>query len=200
MRDAGNVAEVAALRPDYMGFIFHARSPRSAFGIDPLIVRSLPERITPVAVSVNSAECFLIDTVAQYGITTLQLHGDETPEECESLRSKGFTVWKCIRVNGETDFSQYAPYIESVDMFLLDTATPSGGGSGKKFDWSKLMEYNLPVPFMLAGGIGPEDASDILKIKHPKFAGIDLNSRFETAPGLKDAAVIRKFMEEFTKF
>ncbi len=194
MRDAGNVAEVASLRPDYLGFIFYEPSPRNCIGIDTSVIASLPEGVEPVMVSVDKSEDEIISIACRYGFRILQLHGKESPEMCRSMRRKGFKVIKAMGMRSSDSLNKLRDYEGAVDILLLDTQTPSKGGSGKKFDWSILDSYTLKQPFMLSGGIGPDDAEAILSLKHPNFAGIDLNSRFEISPALKNATLLHQFM------
>ncbi len=194
MRDAANVAEVASLRPDYMGFIFYEPSPRNCRGIDPSVIASLPNGVKPVMVSVDLPEEEITSIANHYGFRTLQLHGKESPELCRSLCSKGFKVIKAMGMCSAESLKALREYDGSVDLFLLDTKTPSKGGSGKKFDWTILEGYDLNTPFFLSGGIGPSDAEAILSLHHPKFEGIDLNSRFEISPALKNTPLLHQFM------
>ncbi len=200
MRDAKNITEVAALSPDYLGFIFYKPSPRCCNDIDPEVIESLPNGIEPVMVSVNMAEEEVKSVAKQYGFRTVQLHGNESPEMCQNLRNSGMTVIKAMGMSSEESLKALHKYGGAVDFFLLDTKTPSKGGSGKKFDWSILEVYNLDEPFLLSGGIGPDDAEAILSITHPKFIGIDLNSRFEISPGLKNASLLKLFLNKIHNY
>ncbi|MDE5875638.1 MAG: phosphoribosylanthranilate isomerase [Muribaculaceae bacterium] len=195
MRERENVAEVALLRPDYMGFIFYPRSPRHCGDLDPDVVRNLPEEITPVAVTVNMEIGEIERLCGRYAIDTVQLHGDESPDFCRELRERGLTVFKAKGVKDAESVRSLSHYEGAVDMFVLDTASAARGGTGKKFDWNLLPLYSGHTPFMLSGGIGPEDAEMVLSLRHPSFAGIDLNSRFEQAPGLKDATLLDNFFK-----
>lgn len=196
MREEVNVADIASLRPDYMGFIFYESSPRNCIGIPPSLIGSLPEGIEPVMVTVDLPEDELISIADLYGFRTVQLHGKESPEMCRSLRSRGFNVIKALGMRSAESINALHEYEDTVDLLLLDTLTPSKGGSGKKFDWSILDAYDLKVPFILSGGIGPTDAEAILALKHPKFEGIDLNSRFESSPGVKNASLLHQFLTQ----
>lgn len=194
MRDAQNIGEVAALKPDYMGFIFYEPSPRNCFGIDRAIIASLPDGVEPVMVAVDMTEDEILTTAGHYGFHTVQLHGKESSKMCRSLHSKGFKVMKAIGIHSVESLKTLKEYEGSVDCFLLDTLTPTKGGSGRKFDWSILDSYNLNEPFWLSGGISPDDAEAILAIRHTKFEGIDLNSRFESSPGIKNAPLLHQFL------
>lgn len=194
MRDAENVKEVAALEPDYMGFIFYDKSSRYCGGIDPAIVKGLPDEVEPVMVTVNMDEEDIIKIAERYGFRTIQLHGHETPELCFSLRSRGMKVVKAAGIRSAESLELLEEYEGAVDAFLLDTYCSTKGGSGRKFDWSILKSYDLDVDFLLSGGIGPQDAEVVKKFDHPRFAGIDLNSRFETSPAVKDTGLLDDFL------
>lgn len=199
MRDAQNIGEITALKPDYMGFIFYEPSPRNCIGLDSSIIASLPNEIEPVMVSVDMKEDEVVSIAERYGFRTLQLHGKESPEACSRLRSRGFKIIKAIGMHSAESLKSLKKYEGEVDLFLLDTFTQSKGGSGKKFNWNTLYEYNLGEPFILSGGIGPNDAESILEVRHPKFEGIDLNSRFEYSPGIKDIQLLQRFLTELNK-
>lgn len=194
MKEPSNIRDVASLHPMLMGFIFHRESPRDASGLDPDVVKSLPEFIRPVGVFVDRPVEEVAATAVRYGIGRVQLHGSESPEECARLRSAGLKVYKAIAVGDEVDWEKYRRYEEAVDLFVLDKKTSSGGGSGKKFDWSLLDDYHLAVPYLLGGGIGPDDIAAIVGAMRPGMAGIDINSRFESAPGIKDLHRLVKFI------
>ncbi len=199
MRDAHNIAEIAALHPDYMGFIFYKPSPRNCIGIDADIIALLPADIEPVMVSVDMNEEEILEIAKKYGFHTVQLHGNESPELCTQLKNSGMKVFKAMGVQSAESITQLRKYEGKVDYFLLDTHTPSKGGSGKKFDWGLLDYYDLDTPFILSGGISLEDAEAILELRHPKFEGIDLNSRFESAPGIKNANLLHNFFLQIKK-
>lgn len=195
MRDAGNIAAIASLKPDYMGFIFYKPSPRCCEGLDPETLRSLPEGVEPVMVSVDMTEAEVMATAQRYGFHTVQLHGHESPEMCFSLRSRGLHVVKAMGMRSAESIENLREFEGAVDAFLLDTLSAAKGGSGRKFDWTILDAYDLDEDFYLSGGIGPEDAGAILSLHHPKFKGIDLNSRFEISPGMKDPELLRRFLD-----
>lgn len=195
MRDAGNMKEIAELRPNYMGFIFYPRSSRYCGGMDPEIIRNLPEDIEPVMVTVDMLEEQIMEIAPKYGFRTVQLHGSEDPEACRALRKRGMKVIKAVGVSTAESLENLERYKDQVDLFLLDTSCPEKGGSGKKFNWDLLTLYDLDKDFMLSGGIGPDDAEAIAGINHPHFIGIDLNSRFELSPGMKNVDALRKFLE-----
>ncbi len=200
MKYPDNIRDVSQLHPDYLGFIFHPGSPRHCLDAGNELLGSVMGNARPVMVSVNMAEDQLMKIVNERGFRIVQLHGNESPELCGRLRKAGLEVWKAVAIqNGVSPFISTAQYEDIVDMFLFDTATPSHGGSGKKFDWEILNDYNGSTPFMLSGGISPGDATEITGLSHPMLAGIDLNSRFEIRPGLKDTSLLFQFLSTLKK-
>lgn len=200
MRDFDNLAEVAECRPEYMGFIFYPKSPRNACQTSPDAVKQLPSSVTPVGVFVNETLETVVETCEKYGITTVQLHGSEAPALCKELKKRGFTVFKAAGINVDFDWEQLDKYADCVDMFVFDTATASHGGSGQKYDWSILEAYHSPIPFLLSGGISINDIEQIKHLTHPRLRGVDINSRFETAPGQKDTTLLRSFITQIRDF
>lgn len=194
LKDAANVSLVAGLGPDMIGFIFYEPSPRYAGALDPAVVRALPWNIRRVGVFVDAGEEQMLRTAREYGLDTIQLHGDESPIRCAALRREGYSVVKAIGVAALDDIRQAERYRGACDAVLFDTKSPSRGGTGEKFDWTFLQTYNGP-PFLLSGGIGPQDGEAVSAFRHPGFVGIDLNSCFETAPGMKDIGALRSFIE-----
>ncbi len=196
MRDADNIADIAAIKPDYMGFIFYPPSPRCCIGIDREVIARLPEGVKPVMVCVNMNENEVLAIAHRYGFHTIQLHGNESPEMCSHLRNAGLTIIKAMGIKTIESLNTLRQYDGTIDFFLLDTQTASKGGSGKKFDWSIIDAYDLDTPFFLSGGIGPDDADAILSLVHSKFEGIDLNSRFEITPGIKNTKLLLHFISQ----
>ncbi len=194
LKDADNIRQVAALTPMMMGFIFFRDSPRYAGDLDPEVVRSLPEFVRRVGVFVNATADEIRETCARYGINILQLHGDESPEFCRALRESGFTVFKAIAVGSPDDLEPLAGYQGCVDMFVFDTKSPLRGGSGQQFDHTILENYDLDIPYLLGGGIGPDDIPVIVAAMRPHMAGIDINSRFEVSPGVKNLRMLINFI------
>ncbi|MDE6791930.1 MAG: phosphoribosylanthranilate isomerase [Muribaculaceae bacterium] len=199
MREALNVAEIGKEHPDYMGFIFFPPSPRDCSEMNPDVLKNLPEGVEPVAVTVNMKPESVIQLVERYGFRTVQLHGDESPADCRILQEKGLNVFKAIGIKGEESLKRFSDYQDYIDMFVFDTSGASRGGTGRKFDWNLLHGYTGETPFLLSGGIGPEDMELVKGIRHNSFAGIDLNSRFEISPAKKDVDLIRKFFKEIRK-
>lgn len=196
MKFPENILAVAALQPDFMGFIFYPKSPRFAEPLDIELLNSLPKSIKKIGVFVNEDIEDILTIVFKYNLDGVQLHGSENVDVCKKLKDTGLLVLKAFPVADVYNFNVTKPYEGSCDYFLFDTKTEAYGGSGVKFDWSILDEYQGKTPFLLSGGIAADDAEAILKIEHPKFAGIDLNSKFEVSPGLKNVEVLRGFLKE----
>ncbi len=196
--DAENARQVAALKPDMMGFIFYRPSRRNAFGLDPQAVRDLPKEIIKTGVFVDEDAAAILRTAREYGLDRIQLHGEEAPGLCRELADNGYKIIKAFGISSPEDLQATAGYVDVCDMFLFDTRTPLKGGSGEKFDHGLLQTYTGRTPFLLSGGIGPEDTV-IPASGHPLCAGLDVNSRFETAPGHKDPAALARFIAAIRK-
>lgn len=215
MRDADNIRAVAALDIDFLGFIFYPKSPRYAQKAIPetelmtntatasrrndMVMRK-PQR---VGVFVDETPQAIIAHIHNDQLDYVQLHGHELPEMIDHLKRAvisdnhhSLKVIKAFSISKPDDLLQTKAYEGIADLFLFDTPTESYGGSGKKFDWQMLQAYDGHTPFLLSGGIGPEDIDRIHKFEHPQCIGIDLNSRFETAPGIKDVEALRRFTEK----
>ena len=193
MKYADNIAAVAALEPDFMGFIFHAGSSRFVGEtLDARLLQSLPADMRKVGVFVDESTEFMLRQLNRYGLDLAQLHGHETPQQCAELQAAGIAVIKAFGMDAAFSLDQLPPYAPYCTFFLFDTKGPQPGGNGIPFDWELLRAYNLPVPYLLAGGLGLENAHTLLQLQLPGLAGFDLNSRFETAPAVKDAARLRQ--------
>jgi phosphoribosylanthranilate isomerase len=188
MRDPVNIDAVAALQPDYMGFIFYPQSPRYIGETEKNFVA---ENLIKTGVFVNENAEKINELIDRHNFDAIQLHGNESPEFCESFRNK-VTVIKAFGINENFDFGQLVSYEVSVDYFLFDAKTEKHGGSGQLFDWSLLDQYKMDIPFFLSGGLSLENLEEIKAIKHLRFYGVDLNSRFEIEPGLKDINKLKK--------
>ena len=188
MRDAAALANVAALGPDFLGFIFAPKSPRFVGDVlAPELVQALPPSIWKVGVFVNETTENILAVARRFGLAAVQLHGQESPAQCEELNEAGLLVMKAFSVGQAVDFTALLLYVPYCDFFLFDTKGAAPGGNGAVFDWNLLSAYNLPVPYFLAGGLGLEHAAELAALRLPGLAGVDLNSGFETAPGVKDA-------------
>ena len=226
MRDARNIREVSQLGVDMIGMIFYPKSPRyvemqsSHAGIIPDYakedigasdssgcssesVSTSAKSPARVGVFVDDMVQNIVTRVVNYHLDYVQLHGNEPREMCENLRltldpdiRPGIKIIKAISVSDASDIQKYKEYVGAVDYFLFDTKCKTVGGSGQQFDWQVLDQYDGEVPFLLSGGIGPEDASRLHAFHHPKCIGIDLNSHFEIEPGVKDVEKLKGFLNE----
>jgi phosphoribosylanthranilate isomerase len=197
MKYRENIAELLRLKPDLVGLIFYPKSPRYAEAeLTEAGLEAFPPEVQRVGVFVNEPVESMLTKVRQFGLGAVQLHGHESPETCLEMRQNGLKVLKAFSVDEQFDFATVEPYQQGCDFFLFDTKGKDYGGNGVTFDWSVLQNYQLPVPFLLSGGLGPEHGQAIRQLRHPMLYGIDLNSRFETSPGRKDIALIGKLLEE----
>ena len=188
MREADNIRAVEALGIDMMGFIFWPKSSRYVSQRPDY----LPKRVKRVGVFVDEDPEQVKRLADDYALDYIQLHGQESPSYIFQLR--GLHVIKAFNISTEEDLLQTKPYEGLVDYFLFDAKGKSVGGNGEKFNWDVLDAYQGATPFLLSGGIGPDDAERVNAFYHPKCIGIDLNSRFELSPGLKDVAKLKEFM------
>ena len=193
MREAENIREVEALGIDWLGMIFWPKSSRFVSQRP----EYLPNQVKRVGVFVDEEAGRVMETADEYGLDLIQLHGHESPEYISML--KGHRIIKAFNIAIPSDFRDTAPYEGLADYFLFDTKGKQVGGNGEKFDWSVLSSYQGRTPFLLSGGIGPEDVEQVRAINHPKCIGIDLNSRFEIAPGLKDVSKLKEFIVKVNK-
>ena len=195
MRDPANIQELIELKPDFMGFIFYRKSPRYVDAIDEDTLMRIPISIRKVGVFVNESLEVILEIANKYGLEYIQLHGDEDLTFANALKERGLKIIKVFRVMDAIPF--FARNYEGIaDYFLFDTASINYGGSGRHFDWNILKNYNLSVPFLLSGGVQLEDIPKIKSMEIEKLVGIDVNSRFELAPALKDIEKLKQLKAE----
>lgn len=200
MRDADNIRAVAKTGVNWMGMIFWPRSSRHVADLS--AANAIPCGIERVGVFVDQSCEDIINIAEKWRLDVIQLHGKESRESILALRGrlrKGVRLMKAISVGATDDIGKASEYEDIVDYLLFDTKCSTVGGSGKQFDWSVLDEYNGSAPFLLSGGIGPDDAEAVSLFRHPLMMGIDLNSRFETAPAYKDVEKLSSFINEINK-
>jgi phosphoribosylanthranilate isomerase len=223
MKYIENIQDVVALQPDYLGFIFYEKSKRNFEGIIP----ELPKSIKKTGVFVNEYPEVLISLVEEYRLDAIQLHGDESLKYVTELKrqlaerrdlfieenkhqrkkkNKHFIadekveIIKAFGIKDAFNFDDLKPYLDVVDFFLFDTKGKERGGNGVKFDWAILEKYPFEKPFFLSGGIGLQDMDEIQKIINSDLLiyALDVNSKFESAPGKKNVKELKKFKEGLT--
>ena len=212
MRDADNIRDISALGVDMIGLIFYPPSPRyvqqfsSGAGIIPDYAPDMGKTPLRVGVFVDDMPQNIVTRVYNYKLDYIQLHGNEPRETLENLRATidpdikpKIKIIKAISVSSAEDIKKYKEYVGAADLFLFDTKCKTVGGSGELFDWQVLQAYDGDVPFLLSGGIGPDDAERIQNFHHPKMIGIDLNSKFEIEPALKDVEKLKQFLVKVKK-
>ena len=181
---------------DLMGFIFYNNSPRyfnNALNFDE--VRQIPKTIKKVGVFVNASINNLLNTIAHYDLDFVQLHGNENPEYCKELMQY-VKVIKTISVNDKNSILEINNYTNVCTYFLFDTASPSYGGTGHPFNWQLLEETTIDIPFFISGGVSIENITEIKNLNFKNFVGVDVNSKFEINPGLKDLNKIQQLIKE----
>ncbi len=200
LRDPENIISIASLSPDYLGFIFHQGSARY-IGRDPerTLFSQIPHGIKKTGVFVDEKIEKVKDALCRYGLEAVQFHGSETADYCNQFKSPDLIIIKAFRIGPGFDFSITYSYTDSCDFFLFDTQSGIPGGSGKKFSWDLLDQYKTDKPFFLSGGIGIEDIETIRNLHNKMLYAIDINSRFETAPGIKNVELVRSFIENINK-
>jgi len=218
MKKAKNIREAAALYPDYLGFIFYEKSPRNFEGEIP----EIDPKIKKTGVFVNASVNFIMDKVEKYQFQAIQLHGNETPEFCGELKlalienksnefirnniegnSTSTEIIKVFSIKEEFDFKLLQPFEGKVDYFLFDSKGKNKGGNGITFNWEILKDYTSSTPFFLSGGIGLEEVEQIATFrsylykigKEKLLAAIDVNSKFEIEPGVKNIESLAKFQK-----
>ena len=190
LNQAGNIMDVAALAPEYIGHIFYRGSPRY-FNDKLTRYPELSTGIKKTAVFVNEDRHVINSRLNQSEFDALQLHGIESPQFCAYFKDR-VTVIKAFGIDERFNFDDLNDYEGKVDFFLFDTSTGKHGGSGVAFNWQLLNNYQLNVPFFLSGGLSLDNLEQVRKINHPQLYGVDLNSRFEVKPGVKDINELRK--------
>lgn len=195
MRDADNIrlldeAKVA----NWMGFIFFEKSSRNVTSLPDY----MPTNCKRVGVFVNDSITEIMKRTKEFGFNLVQLHGTESTSYINALKlslPQEVQLIKMFPIESLDDLEATSEYEGLVDYFLFETKCSGYGGSGKQFDWDILQHYKGKTPFLITGGIGPDDAEKVNAFHHPRFAGIDLNSKFELSPALKDIELIKDFIK-----
>jgi phosphoribosylanthranilate isomerase len=188
LRQQDNIEKVVALQPNFIGFIFYEKSPRFAGEeLSEEYIKSIPQNIRKVGVFVNANPGHILNMVKKYDLQYVQLHGNEMPDICRSIRQKGVNVIKAFSIDEQFNFGMLNNYKSFCDLFLFDTKGDNPGGNGIAFDWKLLKKYDNEKPFLLSGGIDLDNIDKIIALsKILPIYGIDVNSKFETEPGIKD--------------
>lgn len=194
MREAENIMAIANLNNiNYLGFIFYPKSSRYV-GADWLKdnLFAVPNAVQKVGVFVNESTENVINILQKYTLDIAQLHGEETPAQCAQIRTAGFGVWKAFSLDNHFDFGKLSAYAPHVEGFVFDAKGQHYGGNGHTFDWDVLEKYKLDTPFLLSGGLNPENFQQAVRqaSKFPAMTGLDLNSGFELAPALKNTETL----------
>ena len=194
MKETENITEISTLQPDYLGFIFWEKSKRN-MTLD--AIPELPETIKKVGVFVDASIQEIAAKINQYQLDVIQLHGNESVIFCRNVKKLGVEVIKVFSMNSNFNFSLVKEYVLVVDYFLFDTKGKLPGGNGVTFDWKILENYHCDTPYFLSGGIGTTEIDGLKEfLKSPaanKCYGIDINSRFEKKPGIKNKIKLQKF-------
>ena len=205
MRDIENINQLQELDIDFMGIIRYSKSKRFVDDSQKEKVAQQTMNKGTVGVYVNESLENILKDIIPLQLDVIQLHGDEDSAFAKALLEIDIKIFKAFQITDDFDFNSLkeweelaAQYVGKL-FFLFDTATPNYGGSGKKFNWSILDSYKGEVPFLLSGGISKDDVALVKEFKHNMFLGIDLNSKFETEPGVKNIEEIKTFIEKLRK-
>jgi len=197
MRNVNNIAKLIKVQPNFIGFIFHRKSPRNV-EIIPSV--KIPNSIKKVGVFVNKEIAFINAKIQDFRLDFVQLHGKETSDFCKKLetyfkeKELNTKIIKAFNINNEFDFTKIKEYEPFCEFFIFDAFGKKAGGNGITFNWELLQNYHGKTPFLLSGGINETMVEEIKKIDHPKFIGVDINSGFEIEPALKNIKLIKTFI------
>ena len=195
LKNLDNLLEVTGkIKPDYVGHIFYPKSKRF---IEDRATVTTPISPARVGVFVNETNEKILDFTDNTQIYTLQLHGSESPEQCQQLQKKGYRIIKAFGIDEEFDFNTLNEYKYSCDYYLFDTKSPQHGGTGKSFNWELLKKYNNNKPLFLSGGLSLENIDN--RLKDFNIYALDVNSKFESSPGIKDLDLLLQLREKLDK-
>lgn len=208
MKEPDNIRELVELKPDYVGFIFYPHSKRFVGNLNTDAMSSISMSTKKTGVFVNETMDAMADEVIQFNLDAVQLHGDESAEFCRSFRiflhnmqtEKDVEIIKAFGIADGFDFNTLSDYEDFVDYFLFDTQTDDHGGSGKSFDWSILDNYHGKKQYFLSGGLSPENIQGIKELKDVRLYGVDLNSKFEIEPGVKNIVELKTAFDRIRGF
>ena len=194
MRELENISALSELDPNYIGFIFWSESSRFVNKKTP----PLDKKIIKTGVFVDATFDYILTKIKEHQLDAVQLHGQESCSYCKVIKDYGLKVIKSFSLKNTFDFNTLEDYENSCDYYLFDTKGKLPGGNGFNFDWKILNEYPSQKPFFLSGGIGVDNLNEIKKLVKTKLPihAIDVNSKFETAPGNKNIELLKKFKKE----
>lgn len=195
LKHPSNIREVSQLRPDMMGFIFYKKSPRYIEGLAATVLKEIPPSIHKVGVFVNETYDEVLRQAQKYALDAVQLHGHEPALMAYKLKQTGLTIIKAFGITDKLP-ENLGEYEAGVDYFLFDTQSSAYGGTGRQFDWSSLEKYSYETPYILSGGISVEDIPNLKQKPLTGRVGIDVNSKFEIAPGLKNIALLKSLTQQ----
>lgn len=183
MKEEQNILQLLELPIQYIGHIFYKKSARY---VGDLVNITMPNDIKKTGVFVNSDFTEIMNATESFNLNSIQLHGHEPVELAAALKTQGLEVIKAFGIDEDFDWKQLEHYIGQVDYFLFDSKSPAYGGTGVTFNWQKLKEYPYDTPYFLSGGLSLENLEEAVNFEDNKLIGLDLNSKFEIEPGLKD--------------
>lgn len=199
MKYPDNIVAVTALAIDYIGFIFYEKSKRFVGNANQEYIKGL-KAVIKVGVFVNASLTEIYHKIDEFNLNAVQLHGDESPQFCEELKQHtAVTVIKAFGIDQHFDWTVLNVYAGAIDYFLFDTKSNSYGGTGMRFDWSLLHQYKLECPYFLSGGLDANNVKDALQANDPRLYALDLNSKFEVEPGLKDIDLLAHSINSIKK-
>lgn len=191
-----NMEQIAALNPDYLGFIFYEKSTRFACDrLRPEHLEKLSENIKKIGVFVNAESAYIKEKVELYKLDLIQLHGNESPDFCVELSLSGLKIIKAFAVDQTFDFAVLENYQNSCEFFLFDTKGKDYGGNGITFDWNILHKYDNNKPFFMSGGLDIDNIKNLSDYPHLNIHCLDINSKFEISPGFKDITKVLRLTE-----
>ena len=192
LRQSENIRTVASLYPDFLGFIYYAKSPRFVGHEFQMPLTATSNR---VGVFVNESVTYMLNKVKSDKLDMIQLHGHEQPAVAKALVENDVQVMKVFSVDSNFDFRIVKNFIPYSKYLLFDTKTSNYGGSGKRFNWNLLHQYEYSTPFFLSGGISPENIQEVAEVRNPAFYGVDVNSGVEDSPGLKNPNRLQELIQ-----
>lgn len=201
MRTKKNIEAIATTGADILGFIFYEKSKRYVNKVDITHFDNMAHQPKKAGVFVNAKVADVNSQIVNSQLDYVQLHGDESPKYCATIKAENpnVKIIKVFSVGEAFDFSKTEKYTHTADLFLFDTKGKERGGNGIKFNWQILQEYKGKTPFLLSGGIELADVQAIKSFQHPQLWGLDVNSGFESAPGVKKANEVQRFISAITK-